>query len=85
LSGNPVIDWVPWGKNRLAASVAGKFDVRCDMTTTEVLAEEQVLAEPFEIDLRWRAESMGVGYLPLTSWFELDLLSCGSGSRGSAS
>lgn len=54
----------------------------CDMTTTDVLPAVQVLAEPFEIDLRWRAESIGVGYLPLTSWFELDLLIMQIGQPG---
>jgi hypothetical protein len=82
LSGNPVIDRVPWGKNRLAASVAGKFDVRCDMTATDVLLQPQVIAEPEELDLRWRAESMGVRYLPLTSWVEMDLLIMQIGQPG---
>jgi hypothetical protein len=94
LSGNPVIDRVPWGKSRLAASVAGKIDVRCDMTTTEfvtsagvltssaVLPDELVLAEAAEIDLRWRAETMGARYRPLDSWFELDLLLMRIGQPG---
>ncbi len=36
--------------------------------------DAQLLAELEEIDLRWRAEGMGMRYRPLGSWLELDLL-----------
>jgi hypothetical protein len=62
------------GQELARASVAGKFDVRCDMTATDLLVQPQVIAEPDELDLRWRAAFMGTDYRPLESWDELDLL-----------
>ncbi len=40
----------------------------------ETQPDAQLLAELEEIDLRWRAEGMGMRYRPLRSWLELDLL-----------
>lgn len=40
----------------------------------ETQPDVQLFAELEEIDLRWRAEGMGMQYSPLRSWLELDLL-----------
>jgi hypothetical protein len=40
----------------------------------ETQPDAQLLAELEEIDLRWRAEGMGMRYRPLRAWLELDLL-----------
>ncbi len=40
----------------------------------DVQTELELLHELEEINLRWRAEGMGMHYNPLRSWIELDLL-----------
>ena len=40
----------------------------------ETQPDTELLAELEDIDLRWRAEGMGMRYRPLSSWLELDLL-----------
>lgn len=48
------------------------------MTTTgnqlTVQLDLRMLEEPEEIDLRWRAQGMGVWFRPLASWGEMDRL-----------